>query len=137
MNNIEKEVIEIVRKAINGSENIDLDSSNKNIKKWDSLAHIKIVMMIFFINKFWFFKVIYCLTSKIGFAPHGEALMLKLRARCVEKKVFSRVSFIMKFFNVACAAVFVKFTRKRSLITFLYAYPFYMIGKFLEIMEEN
>lgn len=46
MNNIEKEVIEIVRKAINGSENIDLDSSNKNIKKWDSLAHIKIVMMI-------------------------------------------------------------------------------------------
>lgn len=46
MHNIEKEVIEIVKKAINGSENIDLDSSNKNIKKWDSLAHIKIVMMI-------------------------------------------------------------------------------------------
>ena len=63
--------------------------------------------------------------------------MLKLRARCVEKKVFSRVSFIMKFFNVACAAVFVKFTRKRSLITFLYAYPFYMIGTSLENMEEN
>lgn len=46
MNNIEKEVIEIVSKAIKGSENIDLDSSNKNIKKWDSLAHVNIVMMI-------------------------------------------------------------------------------------------
>ena len=62
--------------------------------------------------------------------------MLKLRARCVEKKVFSRVSFFMKFFNVACAAAFVKFTRKRSLITFLYAYPFYMLGTVVEIMEE-
>ncbi|CBY14606.1 unnamed protein product [Oikopleura dioica] len=104
------------------------DTSKPENNSWSSVSNS-------FLNIFKLLKlkpiiilVIFCLTSKIGFAPHGEALMLKLRARCVEKKVFSRVSFFMKFFNVACAAVFIKFTRKRSLITFLYAYPFYMIG---------
>ena len=81
--------------------------------------------------------MIFCLTSKIGFAPHGEALMLKMRARCVEKKIFSKVNFIMKFFNIATAAALVRYTRKRSLITFLYAYPFYMLGKLVEIIIFN
>ena len=51
-----------------------------------------------------------------------------MRARCVEKKIFARVSFIMKFFDIITAAALVRFTRKKSLITFLYAYPFYMLA---------
>ena len=45
-NNIEKEVIEIVSKAINGSQNINLESSNKNVKRWDSLAQVNIIIML-------------------------------------------------------------------------------------------
>ena len=72
--------------------------------------------------------MIFCLTYKIGFPLDGEAFVLKMRARCVEKKIFARVSFIMKFFDIITAAALVRFTRKKSLITFLYAYPFYMLA---------
>ena len=70
----------------------------------------------------------FCLTYKIGFPLDGEAFVLKMRARCVEKKIFASVSFIMKFFDIITAAALVRFTRKNSLITFLYAYPFYMLA---------
>ena len=43
---IEKKVIEIVSKSINFSQKIDINSSNKNVKKWDSLAHLNIIIML-------------------------------------------------------------------------------------------
>lgn len=43
---IEQKVIEIVSKAINFSQDIDINSSDKNIKKWDSLAQVNIVIML-------------------------------------------------------------------------------------------
>ncbi|CAG5080820.1 Oidioi.mRNA.OKI2018_I69.PAR.g9713.t1.cds [Oikopleura dioica] len=104
------------------------DTSVSENNSWKSVAvsYTNIFKLLSLRPIIWL--VIFCLTSKVGFAPHGEALMLKMRARCVEKKIFSKVSFVMKFFNIATAAAMVKFTRKRSLITFLYAYPFYMLA---------
>lgn len=43
---IEQKVIEIVSKATNFSQDIDINSSDKNIKKWDSLAQVNIVIML-------------------------------------------------------------------------------------------
>merc|ERR1712227_94459 len=71
--------------------------------------------------------ILVCLTCKIAFAPHGEALMLKLRDRCVEKKLFSSISMIMKPISLAINFFLIKFTMKRPLGTLLYGYPLYQV----------
>ena len=47
MDNKVKKIIEVVRKCLNlKAEDININSSRKNIKKWDSLNQVKIMIQI-------------------------------------------------------------------------------------------